>query len=289
MARTIKEIYDAIISDIAANATLNQGLNSTSKTAQYRLYAYIIASAIWVLEKIFDTHKTEVETTIANLKPHSLLWYQNKALAFQLGVSLVGDTDEYAAVDEAALIIKYAAAKEGIDGFLKVKVAKAGTNELDYLSGAWPNNGVSAPMTPLSGGSGERLAFYTYMENVKDAGVKIRYISQEADHLRSVIDIYYNPLVLSETGERIDGTDNTPVQTAIANYLQNLPFNGEFSIMAYTDAIQLVDGVDIVQPISCETYWGAYAWAVISAKYTPEAGWLKIYGTDLTINWIASE
>jgi hypothetical protein len=268
MARTITEIQNLIIQDIQNNEILSNKITSKSKTAIWRLWTYIVATAIWTLEKLFDIHKSEVETIINSKSPHRLLWYKNKALSFQYGYSLLSDSDIYEIEDDDAKIIKYAAATE-IEGILRIKVAKE-------------NSGLLAELS-----SEEITAFSYYMNMIKDAGVILRIISQEADHLKLSIDIYYDPMVLDGEGRRLDGTNNTPVQSAITNYLQNLPFDGEFTIMSLTDIIQSVSGVKIVQIINTEAKWGTYDWNIISARYNPEAGWLKIYDNDLTINWIA--
>jgi hypothetical protein len=268
MARTIADIQAAMVADIAANETLSTQLTSTSKVAIWRLWTFIVATAIWSMEKIFDAHKSEVEAIIASKTPHRLVWYRDKARYFQYGYTLPVNSDQYTTIDANARIIKFAAVTEA-NGILKVKAAKDNAGSLAELS---------APQIE---------AFTTYMARVKDAGVKLRIISQEADHLKLSIDLYYDPLVLDEDGARLDGTNNTPVQDAITDYLENLPFDGEFTLMALTDALQNTEGVKIPQILSAKSYWGAYAWATISAKYNPEAGWLKIYDNDLTITWIA--
>lgn len=273
------------MSSVAADETLSTQLTSASKVAIYRLFAYCVAVVIWSHEKIFDTHKADTEAVITSKTPHWPSWYSGKALAFQYGHSLLIDSDKYLVDDPDARIIAYAASVETFDGYLKIKVAKSSSGTLDKLSGEWPNNGSSAPMSDASGGSGEKLAFYMYMQQIKDAGVKLRFVSQDPDHLRLVIDAYYDPMVLDNEGKRLDGTTNTPLQDAIDSYIENLPFNGEYSNMALTDVMQAVEGIKIPQILSAESYWGAYDWAAISAKYNPEAGWMKIYDGDLTINW----
>lgn len=285
MARTIKQIKSHILQMIAGDEVLSVKLTSVSKTAVWNLWAFIVASAIWILEKLFDKHISDVERIISNKTPHWPSWYCNKALDFQYGHTLLTDSDQYETIDDEAKIIKFSAAVETFDGYLKLKVAKASGSTLLKLSGDFPNNGLSAPMEDNSGGSGEKLAFYNYMQKVKDAGVKIRFVSQDPDHLRLVIDAYFDPMVLDNEGKRLDGTNNTSLQDAINNYIESLPFNGEFTNMALTDAMQAVDGIKIPQLLSAEAYWGAYEWETISAKYNPEAGWLKVFEGDLTINW----
>ncbi len=271
MARTVEQIQETMFKAVQENSVLNKKLTSISKTTIWRLTIYIVAVCSWTLEKLFDNHKAETNYTIQQQKAHKVNWYCNKAKAFQFGHSLVYEEDYYKFEDEKARIIKHASVKEvetdnGL--LLEIKVAKDASGSL-------------AELTPP-----ELAAFKNYIKRVKDAGVKLRIISQEADQLRLTIDLYYDPLVFNEQGERLDGTSSTPVQDAISEYLENLPFNGEFSIMSLTDKLQKVQGVAIPQVISAESRWGTYEWSGISAKYTPEAGWLKVYDGDLTINWI---
>ncbi len=272
MAREISEIQESIIESIEEDSTLSAKLTSTSITAIWRLITYVVAVCAWTVEKLFDAHQEEVDETV-DTKAHSLLWYRNKALAFQYGYSLNEDTYEYDEEDEDAQIVQFAAASESDTDvrILRVKVAKDEDGSLAELS------------------ESELDAFEYYLGRVKDAGVKIRVISQEADMLKLEIDLYYDPLVLNSEGQRLDGTGDTPVQDAITNYLENLPFDGEYTNMAMVDSIQEVEGVKIPDLVSAEYKWGDYDWEAVSARYTPEAGWLKVYDDYLTINWIAYE
>jgi len=94
MARTIDYWQQQIITQ-KNNAPELNGLTSTSKTAMYNLWAFIVAVVIAVLDNLFDWHKSEVDTELATLKPHSLLWYRNLALRFQYGQDLIQDSDQY--------------------------------------------------------------------------------------------------------------------------------------------------------------------------------------------------
>ncbi|NJM16137.1 MAG: nucleotidyltransferase [Bacteroidales bacterium] len=255
---------------MAANPTTSSRLFSGSATALYRLYSYIVATVIWSLEVLFDAHKEETKNTIAQLKPHSKLWYRNQALAFQYGdgfsspegAGLNENTGTYASIDINARIVKFAAVEEReneSENILRIKAAKDAQGTLSELS------------------TSERAALQHYFSRIKDAGVKIRIITQQADQLRLNLDIYFDPLVLDGRGAMLDGTNNAPVAEAINNYLSNLPFNGEFSKTALTDHMQAIEGVKIPQILSAETKWGTYDWALISATVTPEAGWMRVY------------
>lgn len=274
MARTIIEIRDELLAEKAGQPVLDT-LTSTSLTSVWRLMIYIVAVAIWSLEKIFDLFRTEIEDTIALLKPHSLRWYAYKAKNFLYGYNLVLESDYYdtsALTDtqiETASIIKHAAVTEQVRG-LRVKVAKETSGDLAALD------------------AGELLAFTEYMERIKDAGVKLLITSDVADSLKLNLQVYYNPLVLNANGERLDGTNPTPVQNAVKNYLKNLPFNGVFVTEYLTDVLQKVDGVVIPHVLDANAQYGALPYSSFVVKYTPDAGYLRIYNAaDLTIEFIA--
>ena len=277
MARTITEVHKAILDDIAANVNLE--LTSTSKFARYRQFSYIIAVAIVILEQLFDLFKRDVRIDLVTYKPHTLSYYRDIALKFQYGSALpygsteydnTGKTDQQVADEQ---IVAYCAVIEN-NGRLTMKVAQLVNGELASLT---------------TGGHPEKLtAFEAYMEAVKDAGVKITYITDDADHLKLAATIYYDQMVLDATGQRLDGTNNTPVLDAINNYLLKLPFNAEFSKTALIDALQGVEGVGLVNISSCQTKFGANAYALVTERYTPHAGYLKIYdpATELTLTWV---
>ena len=273
MARTVGEIQQLILDDIAANSYLSD-LNSTSRFSRFRQFTYIIAVAIHLFELLLDSFRTEVNTTLLTLKPHTRLWYRDKCLAFQFGSSLPWGEDIYdnsLLTDdqvEAQQIVAQAAVIEN-NGELTIKVAKHVNDELIKLD------------------AGELTAFEEYIEKVKDAGVDIEYVSDDADHLKLELKIWYDGMVLNGDGERLDGTDNTPVQAAIEGYLQNLPFNGEFSKTALVDAIQAVEGVKLVNITNAWWKFGGNSYSLITEVQLPEAGYFKIYdtGTELTIDY----
>ncbi|MBL0144942.1 MAG: nucleotidyltransferase [Chitinophagaceae bacterium] len=270
MARTITDIQQSIIDNINSNATLSTQLTSTSATALWRLWAYIIAVSIWALENLFDFFKSDVDETIAAMKPHSLRWYAEKAKLFQYGYSLPADTDVYdnTAIDpaliEASKIVDYAAVVEQQRG-LRIKVAQDNGTDLEALITA------------------ELNAFKAYMERIKDAGVKLTITSGDADLLKLSLTIKYDALVLLPTGGRIDGTSAAPVKDAIKTYLKNLPFNGILSTMKLIDAIQAVEGVKDLSVNNIQAKYGALPFSAINITYTPDAGYLRAEDADLTI------
>lgn len=277
MARTIADIQAQIIADVQSDSTLS-GLNSTSVTAIWRLWTYIVASAIWALEILWDAFRIEITDLVAAQKPHTLRWYQRKALDFQYGGTLVPGEDYFdnTGVDPDDVsdqkIIAQAAAVEQ-SGSLIVKVAKEVGGELTALN------------------STENDAVVAYFGDIKDAGVTLQVRSVAADRLKIEVDVYYNATVLGSTGARLDGNNATPIQSAAKTFLRSLPFDGEFVKAHLTDALQAVDGVVVPEIRVCQARRDDDpSFASVDVFYTPYSGFLKFYteNTDLVLNFIAA-
>lgn len=273
MAQTIDYWYKQIINRVYADEKLSE-LNSTSAVADYKLWAYIVASVIWTLDTLFDKHRAAIEALLALLKPHTLRWYRDLALRFQYGQALIPDSDKYANVglDDAAIaaqkIIEQAAVVENDDGSLRMKVVKLVNDDYAQLTDQ------------------EKLSFVAYIKSCKDAGVRITVDSLPPDGLKLVLSIYYDPLVLNANGQRIDAASNTPVIDAINSYLKNLQFNGEFAKTRMVDAIQLVDGVQLVSLASAQAQYGSRPLAEINERYIPDAGYLRVIDNGFTITYV---
>ena len=267
MARSIAQIQAAIVAAKNADGTLS-GLTSSSLTATWLLWTYVVATCQWTLENLFDAHKSEVAGIIAAQKPHTLQWYVTMAKAFQYGMALPTDSDVYAIVppvDLTTLVVQFAAAVE-LPTLVRIKVAQ--------LTG-----GVLAPL------SGPQLtAFTTYMGRVKDAGIRLQCTSGVPDTFQPSMVIYYDPLVLDATGARLDGTAATPVEDAVNAFLDSLPFNGVFILNNFIAAMQAVAGVIIADEVAVQAFYGAVPPVVISAQYIPDAGYMALDTAWFTAN-----
>lgn len=276
MARTIAEIKkimtDNYISDPTVITKYDLDENKTfeeqfSVTTIESLFFFIAASAIWSLEKLFDLHKADVEKTLSDKKPHRLKWYRDKTLDFQKGYTLPIDSDVYETIDETAKVVKYAAAVEPADSSrLLIKIA-GGDQSRDRL----PDDVA--------------IQVYNYLQWIKDAGVRIELVNQSPDYFRCEYDIYFNAM--------LNPADvANAVREAISNYIENLPFNGEFSNMTLTDILQQIDGVIIPELIasSSKSSLDGYEYSFINAKRIPDAGYFRIYNSqDIILNMKAYE
>nr|DAP01499.1 MAG TPA: Baseplate structural protein [Caudoviricetes sp.] len=268
MARSIQEIQNIILQAKAQEPVL-ESLNSTSKVAIWRLWVYIIAVAIWSLEKLFDQHRADIDKRLAELKPHTARWYRSKALAFQYGFDLLPDSDTFnnqghtEEAIEASKIVKYSAVIESKnEGRLIVKIAGEQGEQLQ-------------PITEP-----QKQAFEAYLQEIKDAGVRLSVVNYQPDVLHLQMKIVYDPLVLDSNGQSIIHATH-PVETAIKSYLKRLPFNGELVLAHLIDALQQAEGVKIPHLVLAQskniTSGGDYgAFETIEISKIPTAGYFSI-------------
>ena len=248
MARTIQQISDTIISRIQSEPLL-AGLTSTSKTAIWRVFVYCVAYGVWILETLFDTHKAEIDTAIANQKKGSPLWYRNMALAFQFGFDLVPDKDYFDNANytqeqiDASKIIKYAAYGESqVESRLIIKIATENSD------------GVLSPINDI-----QKTAFDSYFKEFNYAGVKYTIINYAPDRLKLNLTIKVDPKVIDMSGTKIlmsaIDVGSKPVEEALKQFMKELPFDGKLVLNALVDKLQKIQGV--VNPVldSASTSW----------------------------------
>lgn len=237
-----------------------------SRVSIESLLFYIAACATWTLENLFDRHKSDVEERIEAMLPHRPKWYRDKALAFMKDKTLVADTDEYDTTDmteadiEAAQVVKHAVAVESADAsLLTVKIAGE-------------EGGVRCP---LDTDTEEQIK--VYLAEIKDAGVHISLVNQTADVFHCEVDIYYDALLLSENVE-------AACREVIVSYIENLPFNGEYTNMALVDELQKVEGVRIVEMGSATAEVGGESTPTkIEARYVPAEGYFSAGNISLKL------
>lgn len=271
MARTVAEIYDSIIAykdnqtflqDLTPqNDTAQQlatDMNSDSKTAIWRLWAYITAVAIYTHEVLWDLAKAELNTIASQAIVGTIRWYQEQVFLFQFGDTLIYDSAtgkyKYPTIDTTKQIVKRCSVVENQTGALLFKVAKVSGVALQPLAGA------------------EVSALQSYLNKVRFAGTFIQVITGNGDQLRIAFDIHYDPIVPQSIV-------HDEVKKAINAYISKLPFNGVFRIIQLIDAVQTVEGVIDVQMQSgaIQTRLSAAAqWTDITLAHIPYYGYYQI-------------
>jgi hypothetical protein len=284
VAEIKKIMTDAFIADpeVIAKYELESGKSfedGFSPVSIESIWFFIVATAVWLSFQMFGQLKTDIEDTLNNRKAHTNKWYAMKALAFQYGYNLATNSDVYdnsmltAEQVESSKIVKFAAALQPKDkSVLYIKVAAETSGRKHQLN--------NTQLTALT----------AYFDEISDAGVRYVIINAPADQMKLEIDIYYNPLLFDSDGKRLDGSDNTPVSSAIRNHISNLPFNGLYTNQALIDALQQVDGVDQAELKGAYSKYGTYTlFQKIDGRSIPYAGYYDITDSDLIINYIANE
>lgn len=282
MARTIKEIKDSMTGTFVNESAVvtAYGLN-TKKTFDQQFSSvsiesilfYCFAFAVWTLETLFDKHKAEVEAKIEQLEPHTLRWYVNKAKAFMYGYKLVQDTDYYDTSNmsetdiEAARRVKYAVATE--------------SNTVVYLKVAGQND----KQQPCLLNRSELDALTAYMNTIKDAGVAIKLINEEADRIKIHLKVYYDATVLDAEGVNADG--NKPVEDAVRSVITNLPFNGVYRNTDLLAAITKLPGVEVADIVEVTTKVNnAAEYTKVVGFDKPYSGYYSLPAEDLIIDYV---
>ena len=222
MARTIAEIKQQMTERWMADEAVRERYNIAqgesfesrfSKVSIESLLFYTVAFGVWVLEKLIDQHRTDVEAMLADRRPHTTRWYRQQVLGF------VPDWAEEAPV-------KYCAVDDGADAApdgnkLTVKIAK----------------GEPGSREPVSGE--EKAALDSWLMQEKDAGVKITVVNQPASRLVMRLTVWYDPLSLRPA-------DKT-VETTVKEYISNLDFDGLLNRNNVESQVRAVEGVKLVR------------------------------------------
>lgn len=287
MARPITEIYDGIVeakdrvnqlhSDIVGNVGANptlSALNSPSQVAIWRLWAFVTACAIWLLEKLFDAHVAEVEAIAARAVPGTKEWYVNRVKEFQYDsvttyyLTVVNGVPTYNIIDETKRIIKVASLTIGNNGLLIIKAAK---------------DGGGGSYVPLS--LPEKNSLDSYVNQIKFAGTSHTIQSNNSDKLRIYADIYFDGVVPLSTIQ-------SNVESAINEYLLNIPFDGQILLNGIIDAVQAVTGVkDMFISVAEATpdYLVTPSYSAITREYQTLAGYIVIdpnFPLSTTLNYV---
>jgi len=267
----IVEIYEQIIGEVLADTTLSD-LNSTSRTAKWRLWAFIAAINIWLHEFQWIRYKAFLEEAARYAQSHTAAWYQQKAFEYQHGdaVTVVNGAVTYDPIVPDNRIVAACSVKSDSTGRVTVKVAKLDSGDLVALD------------------SSEKTGFEGYLDRYKDAGVITSVVSLNADALRIYADVYYDP-----SQAPLD-VFQPAFESAVVAYLQNLPFDGTVRVIRLIDAAQQVTGfsdINIGLIEASVAYVGSPTYVAFTLSYETVAGYINIDENFLladTINYIAN-
>ena len=283
MAREIKEIKSAMTTQFMSDETLATSYGFTpgaefddtfSTVSIESILLYIVACAIYLHEVIWDTFKTDVETTIAQAMVPSIYYYYAIAREFQPGVDLVFDQDtqsyKYESIDSTNQPIAYCAVRDALTS-VRILVAK---NDVDGLPTAIDDSTLES--------------FQTYMNARKPAGVILIIQSSNPDLIRITAEIQINRLVLNTNGSLISNPDVYPVQNAINDYLAGIIYGGKFNKTKLVDAIQQAHGVVDVTLTAVEAKASdATSYAAISTNnYQTVSGSVKSMDLNTTLTYV---
>lgn len=252
MARTIAEIKQEMTDAFMGESVVREkyGFSSTdtfetrfSKVSIEGLLFYVVAFGVWVLEKLFDTHKEEVATMLADLTPHTTRWYRNRVLSMVPS----GQTEppvKYCSVDDRGCR-------------LKVKIA----------------GGSAGARQPVS--SDTYNAVLSYLAEEKDAGLKIDIVNLPGDEMSVRLTVWYSPLELVPSDK--------PVEAALKEYVSNLDFDGLLSRNAIVDELRKVPGVEMVRIDQLLTRYAQNTWHEFGEQEQAESGYWNVPDANITV------
>lgn len=251
----VVELHEEIRGEVLATPGLTT-LNSTSKSAIWNLWAFVTAMSIWLHEFLWVRYRVFLEEAARFAQPHTRSWYWRRSLEYQHGdtVIVTNGVVGYATVNTSLQIVKAAAVVEANGGII-VKVAKL----------------VSGSLAPLS--NPEKTGFEAYLNAIKDAGVVSSVVSQNADVLKMVATITYDPSKQTLTAFQ------AALEAAIVAYVQNLPFDGTFRTLHLVDAMQAVSGfvdVSFDELEASVAYVSTPSFSPIAQTYQSVAGYMNV-------------
>lgn len=227
MARTINEIQQGMTDALSAErADL-----SPSATAEWRLWTWVVATAIHLFEVILDRFRTEMDEVADKITPGTVRWYVEQCYRFQNGHELLFDDRTaqlyYAVDDPAARIIDVVAVTETKEK-LSIKVAKRDAQNR---------------IVPLS--SDELHNFTGYIDAIKFAGIETTTVSTNADQVRYELEVFYDPDVpVTTVRDR--------VLAALDAFRSDRDFNSTLYRQKFIAAAMTPDGVVTVDLKSME-------------------------------------
>ena len=259
--------------------TVLDAVDTTSKVSKWRHFIYVIAFIANMLRELQEVHEQEMAYLIDAQKLTNLNYYRTVVFNYRDGHTFDSDTLVYSGTytDEeiaTAKIVKRAAADEVIENGIKRIILKLATE----------TNGELAEIDPI------------VLDRVKEhvrinapAGTNLNIRSTRPDELKLSVNVYINPQILDINGNRIDGTANDVVATAVDEFFAdtNFKFDGELVLSLLEDKIQSVAGIQdrSVRFTNVQSNKEVPAvWQPVTERYTAYSGYYKVL--ELNVNYL---
>jgi hypothetical protein len=241
---------------VQANASI-EGL-STSPVAEWKLWTYIMAFAVRILQVIQSKFVQEVDNKLTFQRQGSRGWYAEMAKKFQYGYNLVLKSDNTTGYDiddpTSRIVAVVAVIEEPASGTVKMKVARV-------------VNGLLSEFT-----TEQRLAFSNYIESIKFVGTKIDITSTSADLIKYHLNVYYDPTFNTDSIK-------ASVLAALNIYKESIGFDGFIYRQRLIDVVMGVTGVVTTDLVSLQSQRsGEPGFTDIGVKYEIGAGYFNYTG-----------
>jgi hypothetical protein len=235
---------------------------SSSAIAEWKIWTYIMAMAVKLIEIIINAFTADILLKIKNTRVGTMVWYSEEAKKFEYGNSLIllGDGSlGYLVSDTDLQIIANASVTENTEtGDVYLKVCKEDESQ-----------------TLVKLNDAELLAFKNYINDIKTAGIKLNVISYDADMIKYTLVVYYNlgydPVTLKSA-----------VLGALENYRNNLDFNGTVYRDRLIQAILDVPGVVTVSVSLLQSRAYNTSYADMGVKTEMASGYFNFAAEDGT-------
>lgn len=285
MARSIREIKKSMTDMFMADADIREkyGLagsqdfeSAFSRVSVESILFFIVASAAYVLETLFDRFKTDVDAKISTAVLATIPWYHQVCLEYQHGDDMVFDETTqqfaYAEIYESRRVVKFAACRD-IGGGVYVLVA-----------------GESPEGRPEALSNDVLTAFEAYLRKRKPAGVLLEVHSYDPDDIRLALKVQYDPMLLSSDGSLISDPSVKPVEDAVNGYLAGIVYGGVFNKTRLVDAVQAAEGVkDVVLTTAAARPAGTEAFTDIQGNnHQSFGGSFEAYQLSKSIDYVLS-
>lgn len=252
------EISQAVESDFQTPPDslqqLQADVDAGNQVSEHRIWTKIFAFASYVLDQLFRKHKAEVEAYVNAPKLYGMRWIQEMALKYQHGNSLSYVDGAYVYENPIDTLLQHCSVSMS-GKMIMVKAAKLGPTPLDQS---------------------EQDGLKSYLEQVLYPGTHFTIISQAADMISYEITVYRDPAVMDGTGALVTEPATKPVEEAVQEFTQNLPFDSVFNRNALIDAIQVCPGVLDVVIHRLQYKYGSLPYTDVGREVTSMAGYYQI-------------